>query len=179
MIAHRRAALSLIVALAGFPTYGMAACTLPAGSQAPVLTLDVVDADRARNPPLIALFADGRMAVRAPSPQQGTRAARLSAEDMRDLLAYVVEAEVFPSIESDAIQAALAAPGRTSGGIRIDAVADAPNSFLTLALPGCAHSVTVSGSAFRASARPDIDALQRFRRIELRLLNLAVAVQTR
>jgi hypothetical protein len=51
-----------------------------------VLSLDVVDAQKSRTPPLITIFADGRMAVRAPPPSTRTLMARMNHSDLEALL---------------------------------------------------------------------------------------------
>ena len=142
-----------------------------------ILSLDVVDAHKSRMPPLITVFADGRMAVRAPPPSSRTLTARMSRADLKALVTYVTRTEHFTGIDTAAIAAALEAAPPGQSGLFLNRVADAPTSFLTLALPGCSHSVAVEGSAVRSSIRKDIDALQRFRRIEVRLLELVARVQ--
>jgi hypothetical protein len=144
----------------------------PEGAGQVVLWLDVVDADAPREPPLIAIDSDGGYAVR-----RGDAVLRdaMSRADLAAMLESFVLGHRLPEIDGDAIRAALAAPGE--GGVM--RVADAPTSFLQLDLPGCRHAVRVFGSAFFAAARPDIDALQRFRAVEIRLLELATEVQTR
>jgi hypothetical protein len=173
----RRSNLALFIALSVTSSGAQAMCDLQDAGDGEVLSLDVVDAQKSRTPPLITIFADGKMAVRAPPPSTRTLMARMSRTDLKALVTYVTHTEHFTEIESAAIAAALEAPAPGQSGLFLNRVADAPNSFLTLALPGCSHSVTVEGSAVRSNIRKDIDALQRFRRIEVRLLELVAKVQ--
>ena len=158
-------------------TEAQAICDLQDAGDGKVLSLDVVDAHKSRRPPLITIFADGRIAVRAPPPSTRTLMATMSRADLKALVTYVTRSEHFTGIDPAAIAQALetAPPGQS--GLFLNRVADTPTSFLTLALPGCSHSVIVEGSAVRSSKRKDIDALQRFRRIEVRLLELVARVQ--
>lgn len=149
----------------------------PRETSAVVLSLDVADENSPRTPPLISLFADGRMTVRASQTSSQILSARMSRADLEALTSYVIDTERFTGIETAAIETSLDKPPPDSDGLFLNSVADAPTSFLKLSVPGCTHSVKVEGSALRSMSRPDIDALQRFRRIEVRLLKLASSVQ--
>ncbi|MEX5730250.1 hypothetical protein Ga0609869_003603 [Rhodovulum iodosum] len=154
----------------------MAACLAlpPPGEAQSVLSFDVADARAPRHPPLLEIDSDGGIAVRM---GDGIKRGRMSRADLLHLIEEIVTEQGLPSIDGGAIRRALEAPAGTDGPAQIHAVADAPTSFLSLSLPGCALSVAVEGSAFASAARPDIDALQRFRRIELRLLEIVTSLQ--
>lgn len=151
-----------------------AADGLAAGGGGLVLKYDVVDADSPRDPPMLTLSSGGEVSVRAAPPAQTTIRSRISGDDAMALLREIVEDERFFEIESDALVKATA-PRQDGGGkvaLGMSAVADAPTSFISVVSPECSHSVAFYGLAFASARYPEIDALQRLRRIELRLLGL-------
>lgn len=168
---RRRTALLALCAAGAVPSFARAACLdlPPEGAAQTVLRLDVVDADTPRDPPLIAIDSDGGIAIRLGD-------AVLRDAMPRDALAAMLESFVLhdrlPEIDGDAIRRAV----RERHGFP---VADAPTSFLRLTLPDCRHELRVFASAFHAGRAQGIDALERFRSVETRLLEIAVAVQAR
>ncbi|MFV0512814.1 MAG: hypothetical protein ACK5MY_04125 [Jhaorihella sp.] len=158
------------------PWAAQAACDVFAagGGAGIVLEYDVVDADAPRDPPMLTLSSDGAVGVRAAPPAQTAIQSRLPGDAAMALLREIVRDERFSEIDSDALARATA-PGKASNGsisLGMSAVADAPTTFITITSPDCTHSVAFYGLAFASAAHPEIDALQRLRRIELRLLGL-------
>lgn len=155
------------------PALGFAKCRQPSsGVVGPVLSLDVVDAYSPRVPPLITVFADGRLAVRAPPPSSQVLAGQIPRAQLEDLWKQIVLRDRIPEIDSATLREGLA---QGSGNLG-NPMADAPMSFLTVSAEGCNHSVQVKGSAM-ASMRADYDEIHRFRRAEVLLLDLATALQ--
>lgn len=143
----------------------------PPGRAETVLSFDVVDAYAPRTPPLLEIDSDGGIAVRKGDE---IRRGQMTRAELQRLLEEIVSGQGLLSIDGAAIRRTLEMPERSG---QVFAVADAPSSFLTLSLPDCSHSVTVMASAFASLARPDIAPLQRFRQIELRLLEIVTALQ--
>jgi len=145
-----------------------------------ILRFDIADVKVPRDPPLLEITAAGRVSVRAAPPGSGTVAAELDRGELTALLREIVEDENFPEIE-EADMAAARAPGRADGKVWLGpaALADAPTTFIEIALPACEHAVSVYGLAHASRAHPDAAAIQRLRRIELRLLDLVADVRRR
>lgn len=160
------------------PANGSADCLLPSeNTQDSILWLDVVDAASPRLPPLITVFADGRLAVRASPPSSRLLSGHITRAEVKALWDQIITTDGLLLIDSAGIAAAIGAPPSGSKGFLVPPMADAPWSFLGVTVPKCQHVIGVEGSALRSMARPDSDALQRFRRAEVRLLALATAVQ--
>lgn len=157
------------------PATGSADCALPpADTHISILSLDVVDAATPRLPPLITVYADGRLAVRGKPPSSRVLSGHITRAEVQELWDQIIARDGLLLIDSERIAAALGTP---NSGLLVPTMADAPWSFLVVTAPGCHHAIRVEGSALRSVARPDIDALQRFRRVEVSLLEMATAVQ--
>lgn len=155
------------------PALGSAQCVLPsASSGGPVLSLDVVDATSSRVPPLITVFADGRLAVRAPSPSSKILTGQISRAQLEELWERIILRDRILEIDRAALNAAIEKGVGNLGS----PMADTPMSFLTVSVQGCSHSMQVKGSAMK-SMQTNVDELRRFRRAEVMLLDLATALQ--
>lgn len=167
---HGATALVLCAALATTASARADCLDLPPeGAARTILSLDVVDADVPREPPLISFDSDGGIEVR-----RGDTVLRdtMPREQLSEMLESFIREYRLPSIDGDAIRTAFNERQRFP-------VADAPTSFLQLDLPGCRHAVRVFASAFLAGRGHGIDALERFRAIEVRLLEIVGSIQAR
>lgn len=159
-------------ALACRPAWAACDASGTPGAAGLVLRYDVVDADRPRDPPMLVLAGSGAVEVRATDGSALRR--QIPADEARALLRHIVETEGLAGIDTTALETATAprqsGDGAVSFGMR--AIADAPTSFFTLTGPDCSHSVAFTGLAVAAATHPEVEALQRLRRIELTLLDL-------
>jgi hypothetical protein len=125
--------------------------------------------------PLLEVMADGRMSARAVAPGAGPVVGTLSPEDLRDLISFVVDEQDFFAIDADEIAAQIEQIGAQDG--RRLLVADAPTTHVSVMLKDHTHTVSLYAVGFSAMLFPEIDALQRLRRIELRLLETTEALR--
>ncbi|WP_136443478.1 hypothetical protein [Pacificoceanicola onchidii] len=140
-----------------------------------ILIYDVVDADTPRAVPLLTVFSDGRVRVAMPGE---ARDDHIGQSDVRAMF-QAIETAGLARLTSEEIAGSFSADGAQDGRVPINRVADGATSFVVLDVPGCEAHLSVANSAFHALAHPEAEALQSFREIELRLLNIVTAVQTR
>ncbi|WP_141194957.1 hypothetical protein [Maliponia aquimaris] len=145
-----------------------------------MILFDVVDAEQPQDPPLLRIYADGQLRVRL---RGDVLDGGMSREALATLLHDIVVTGKLAEIDGSAIREALTQVDQTpqkDGTIRLGGVmADAPTSFLRVDLPDCRFDVQVFGSALSARQHPDVAPLQRFRQIEVQLLEIVTQVQTR
>lgn len=150
-----------------------------AGSPVPVLVFDVVDADAPRDPPLLGIDSDGGVTVRL---HDGLRHGEMTRDALAGLLRRIVVEAELAGIDGAAIREAISRPpegASAQGSVALGGVVmDAPTSFLRVDLPDCRFDLSVFGSAHFSRLRPDVAPLQRFREIELELLEIVVRLQT-
>jgi hypothetical protein len=115
------------------------------------------------------------MSARAVPPDAERAVGAMDAANLQDLMRFIVDEQDFFSIEADAITARIQQIGARDG--RLFVVADAATTHVSITLQDRKHKVTLYAVGFAARLFPEIDALQRLRRIELRLLATAEALR--
>jgi hypothetical protein len=178
VLAPRRAAVAAGIVGFGLVRPGMAAILSlpdPEADQV-VLTFDIsqgvgVASGEAGYNPLLEVTADGHMSARAVPPGAKRVAGSIGPEGLEELLGYIVDEQDFFSIEADEITAEIEKIGAQDG--RRLLVADAPTTTVSVGLEDREHIVSLYAVGFAAMLFPEIDALQRLRRIELHLLETA------
>lgn len=122
-------------------------------------------------PPLLLIMADGSYSVRAVQPGAARVMGRLADGELQALLDLIVTTEDFLAIRTDKISAQIDQISADGGPMLL--MADAPTTRLALDLGTGPQAVTFYATGSAARLFPQIDALQRLRRIELHLLALA------
>jgi hypothetical protein len=167
----RRLVLLGVAALAATP--GLAdEVTLPDPDSGRMVLRFDIGPDRGRDaPPLLDIMANGRFSVRAIEPGAARVQGRLADGVLQGLVDYIVTTEGFLAINGGEISAQIKQISADGGPVLV--VADAPTTRLTLDLGLGQHAVTLYATGFAARLFLQIDALQRLRRIEVHLLQLA------
>lgn len=167
----RRSVLLGAAALAARP--GLAdEVTLPnPASGRMVLRFDIGPDRGGDAPPLLDIMANGRFSVRAVQPGAARVQGGLADGVLQGLVDFIVTTEGFLAISADEITARIDQISADGGPMLL--VADAPTTRLALDLGTGEHAVTFFATGFAARLFPQIDALQRLRRIEVHLLALA------
>lgn len=172
MIGPTRRTVLLTGAASLAPAFVSAAgrCPLPAPETGrAILTLDIVDSATVTEPPLMRIYADGRLEVRL---YDKVRRARLTRADLESLFDQIIEQQRFLDIDGAEINARI-------GDARRRLLADGATTHLSVTLPGCQNAVSVYGTSAFYGIKPQIDGLVRLRKIELALLDIVVRVHTR
>jgi hypothetical protein len=145
---------------------------LPEDPDAIVIALDYRDGEI--GPPLprhVEIRADGRIVVydlRSGKKVEG----KLPADQLAELMSFIVNDNAFFACNAEEIQAAIANLARKEGQRQI-LVSDAATTRLTVRGNGQRHQVDFNALDVMASAYPDIESLTQIARIEQRLRALA------
>ncbi|MFW2544534.1 hypothetical protein ACN2XU_18005 [Primorskyibacter sp. 2E107] len=149
----------------------------PAEPVTDVLGLTVAYGESAGDRRLLRILSNGQIFVPLYDAMLETQ---ISREALQALIDWMVQEQGFLSLSWTTIKADLRRPPPgANGALPIPPHEDGLGSFITLTVPDCSHSVVVRDSAMISTGRPDVEALQRFRAIELRLLEIVTRLQTR
>lgn len=159
-----RGGLSALLFLCAQGSFAACDLTLPT-APVEVLRYDVSPTGTLRVPPLLTVWSDGRVVVRATSDRAAVTSILLPKGGVAQLLS-ALQADGMLALEAQAMSELIAL------------TADARPSFVSLTLPHCTRDLTLKASGFMAQAYPDNDDVQSFRAGELRLLNLLAHIQS-
>ncbi len=167
----RRVVLLGVGMMAAGPGFAEAVSLPDPSSGVVVLRFDI-GPDRGEDaPPLLQITADGHYSVRAADAAAGRVKGMLADGQLQALVEYIVTTEGVLDISAPAISAQIEQISADGGPVLL--VVDAPTTRLTLILATGTHDVTFYATGFAARLFPQIDALQRLRRTEMHLLELA------
>jgi hypothetical protein len=131
----------------------------------------------------VTVLEDGRVHL---SPRLGGGEHRLSREDLRALRRFVFDDQRFQEIEADALRRDVqaAADRRRERDTPTAAFVpgpqmDAGTTVVRANVAGVPHEVSYVDLVGDAQTYPEVEALQRLRRIELEMLRLAEALSAR
>lgn len=139
----------------------------PNDPQVPVLTLDLSGGLRVPTPadfrrrPLVSVFADGRIVCGAQVPDRPNHVGQLTAQELGELLDFVVQQQGLLQITPDQLAEELQ-------GYRSN-LADGPTSTIKLQLQDQTHELSVYALGLAAWELPDEPGLQALLAIEQRL----------
>ena len=146
-------------------------------SEEPMIAWSMAGPDASAGPE-IAVYPDGRLVL---APRFGGGERRLSKTEIEALEHFVFDdqglLEIDPEAVDDAVRTAEARRRQQVAGLAVEMVAgatmDASTTMIRASDGERSREITYHDLAADAAAYPEVDALQRLRAVELRLLELA------
>ncbi len=150
---------------------------LPADPKQVVLLFDSLGGmlPRADSSTLLTITADGTVTVNDSWKGGGAKQGHLNAEQLQNLLSFIIVEQQFPRLDSAEILLRMRALGRRDG--RVFAIADAPTTLITLDLPEGKRRIEFYAVDVAAEQFPEIPELQNLRVILERLRGLAEKIE--
>lgn len=142
---------------------------LPADGSIPIIVFDSIGGNnlpRISNEPELVIFADGRGVITDPYGKLPRVTRRLSAENIKEFLGFVINDHHFYEMTTESLQQLEAQISAQAGGSQ---TTNQPTSVIRIGIRNMTYQLRFSGAEYLAKNYPEVREFRDFRAIEVRL----------